>query len=49
VLGSADQCAEEITRVAGRYQTDEVGIVTVTHDYQHRLRSYQRLAEALIG
>lgn len=48
VLGSADECANQISRVADQYQSDEVGIVTVTHDYQHRLRSYERLAEALI-
>lgn len=48
ILGSADECAEKISRVADQYQSEEVGIVTVTYDYQHRLRSYERLAEALI-
>ena len=49
ILGTAEQCAEQISHVADQYQSDEVGIVTVTHDYQHRLRSYELLAQALIG
>lgn len=48
ILGSADECAEQIRRIADRYQSSEVGVVTVTHDYQHRLRTYERLAAALI-
>ncbi|MBA4501349.1 LLM class flavin-dependent oxidoreductase [Marinobacterium marinum] len=48
ILGSAEECAEHINRIADLYQTREVGIVTVTHDYRHRLRSYERLARALI-
>lgn len=49
ILGNAEQCAEQIRRVADNYQSDEVGIVTVTHDYRHRLRSYEQLAKILIG
>lgn len=48
ILGTADECAEQISRVADQYESDEVGVVTVTHDYQHRLRSYKQLAEVLI-
>ncbi len=49
VLSSAAECADQISKVADQYQSDEVGIVTVTHDYQHRLRSHERLAQAMIG
>ncbi|MBY4676713.1 LLM class flavin-dependent oxidoreductase [Marinobacterium arenosum] len=49
ILGTPEACADQICRVADRYQSEEVGIVTVTHDYRHRLSSYQRLAETLIG
>jgi len=49
VLGSAEECAEQISRIADRYQTEEVGILTVTHDHRHRMDSYERLAQALIG
>lgn len=48
VIGTPEECAEEIHRKAALYQCDEVGIVTVTYDYQDRLNSYKKLAEALI-
>lgn len=48
VLGTAEECAEKITRIADQYQSNEVSVVTVTHDYQHRLGSYERLASALL-
>ncbi|WP_417539176.1 MsnO8 family LLM class oxidoreductase [Marinobacter sp.] len=48
VLGTEDECAETILRLARQYQSDEVGVVTVTHDYQHRLASYEKLASALL-
>lgn len=48
VLGTAEECANQITRLADQYQSDEVGLVTVTYDYQHRLGSYERLAKALL-
>lgn len=48
VLGSRDECAEQIRHISNQYQSDEVCVVTVTYDYQHRLRSYERLAEALL-
>lgn len=48
VLGTSDECAEKIVRIADQYHSREVGVVTVTHDYQHRLASYERLAKALL-
>ncbi|SIQ40971.1 LLM class flavin-dependent oxidoreductase [Marinobacterium stanieri] len=48
VLGSADECAEQISQVADQYRSDEVGIVTVTHDYKDRLGSYERLAKRML-
>ncbi len=48
ILGSADECAEQIHRVADRYNASEVGIVTVTHDYKDRLGSYERLAKRML-
>ncbi|WP_205077536.1 MsnO8 family LLM class oxidoreductase [Marinobacter salexigens] len=48
VLGNEDECAETIVRIADQYQSNEVGVITVTHDYQHRLSSYERLASALL-
>lgn len=49
ILGTAEECADQINRVADQYRSDEVGVVTVTHDYSDRLRSYERLAGALIS
>ncbi|MGO1500074.1 MAG: LLM class flavin-dependent oxidoreductase [Marinobacter sp.] len=48
ILGSPEDCAEQIHRVADQYQSEEVGVVTVTHDFQSRLQSYERLASVLI-
>lgn len=48
ILGSADECAEQIHRVADQYNSSEVGIVTVTHDYKDRLGSYERLAKRML-
>lgn len=48
ILGTPDECAAQIHRTADNYQSNEVGIVTVTYDYKDRLRSYELLAEALI-
>jgi luciferase family oxidoreductase group 1 len=47
VAGDPDQVRTELLRIAGHYAVDEVMVVTVTHDYQARLRSYALLAEAM--
>jgi len=48
ILGSAEECADQISRLADQYQSTEVAVVTVTHDYAHRLRSYERLAQVML-
>jgi luciferase family oxidoreductase group 1 len=35
-----------IESIAGEYETDDVIVLTITHDYAERLRSYELLAEA---
>ena len=35
-----------LEELAAEYGVDELLIVTITHDYAHRLRSYELLAEA---
>jgi luciferase family oxidoreductase group 1 len=47
VVGDPDQVRGELLRTAARYGVDEVMVVTVTHDFDARLRSYELLAEAL--
>ena len=46
VVGSPETCLKEIQRIADEFACDEVGIVTVTHRLEDRLRSYQLLAQA---
>lgn len=46
-VGTADQCWSEIEQLSDAFGCDEIGTVTVTHSYEERLDSYQRLAEAL--
>ncbi|NVK39772.1 MAG: LLM class flavin-dependent oxidoreductase [Oceanospirillaceae bacterium] len=46
VCGSPSECRERLGVIAERYGTDEVGIVTVTHDFDDRLRSYELLVGA---
>ncbi|MCP8686598.1 LLM class flavin-dependent oxidoreductase [Marinobacterium sedimentorum] len=44
VCGSPSQCLARLQGLGERYGTDEIGLVTVTHDFEHRLRSYALLA-----
>ncbi|MFC6672251.1 LLM class flavin-dependent oxidoreductase [Marinobacterium aestuariivivens] len=46
VCGAPQECRERLAAIADRYGSDEVGIVTVTHDFADRLRSYQLLVGA---
>ena len=47
IAGSPRTVAEALERTAQRYETDEVLVVTVTHDYEARLESYRLLAGEL--
>mgnify|MGYP006138339241 CR=1 FL=1 len=38
---------DELHRIAARYGVDELMIVTVTHDREARVRSYELIAEAM--
>ncbi len=49
VLGTPEECAEKLHKLAKIYSTKEVGIVTVTYDYKDRLNSYRELANMIIG
>ncbi|MVN74868.1 MsnO8 family LLM class oxidoreductase [Hymenobacter sp. HMF4947] len=46
VSGTATQVHAHLTRIAAAYDVDELTIVTITADFQDRLRSYELLAEA---
>ncbi|MGB0467098.1 MAG: LLM class flavin-dependent oxidoreductase [Pontibacterium sp.] len=46
-LGSPQECADQLQQIAGYWQTDEIGLVTVTHDFKSRQRSFELLAKAV--
>ena len=44
-VGTTDQCQSEIHDLAKAFATDEIAVVTVTHSYHDRLRSYELLCQ----
>ena len=46
VVGTPEQVLERLLAMAAYYQADELVVVTITHDFKARLRSYELLAEA---
>jgi len=46
IIGDPDQVKRGIEEVLARYGVDEVVVVTITHDYKARARSYELLAAA---
>jgi luciferase family oxidoreductase group 1 len=46
VVGTPEQVRERLLAMAADYQADELIVVTITHDFKARLRSYELLAEA---
>ncbi len=44
-VGSPEQVRNTIDRLADRFGTEEVMAVTITHDFEARMRSYKLLAE----
>jgi alkanesulfonate monooxygenase SsuD/methylene tetrahydromethanopterin reductase-like flavin-dependent oxidoreductase (luciferase family) len=47
IAGDPAQVRDELHRIAARYGADELMIVTVTHDWHARARSYELIAEAM--
>lgn len=48
-LGSPQECVNQLEQISEYWQTDEIGLVTVTHDFESRKRSFELLAKALLG
>jgi len=46
VAGTPEQVKARLEALAAEYDVDELVIVTITHDFKARLRSYELLAEA---
>ncbi|MFQ3221446.1 MAG: alkanesulfonate monooxygenase SsuD, partial [Paraglaciecola sp.] len=47
-LGSPQECAIQLEQISEYWKTNEVGLVTVTHDFGSRKRSFELLAKALL-
>ncbi|MBV9310128.1 MAG: LLM class flavin-dependent oxidoreductase [Solirubrobacterales bacterium] len=47
IIGSPERVRDGIEALADEYGTEEVIVVTITHDHQARRRSYQLLAEVM--
>ena len=45
-IGTPEQVKQHIERLVEQYQPDEVMALTITYDFEDRLRSYELLAEA---
>lgn len=46
VTGTPEQVKTRLTELAAAYDVDELVVVTITHDFADRLRSYELLAQA---
>ncbi|WP_139492705.1 LLM class flavin-dependent oxidoreductase [Brevibacillus dissolubilis] len=46
IVGDKEQVRAKILELSEAYQTDEVMVATIVHDFEAKLRSYQLLAEA---
>ena len=46
VVGAPDTVRRQLEALAERYETRDLGIVTICHDFKARLRSYEWVAEA---
>lgn len=49
IYGTPEEVLERLQALAGDYGTDELVLVTITHDFEARKRSYELLAKALAG
>ena len=49
VLGSPETVKKGLEEIAKSYDADEVMVVTITHDHEARRRSYELIAEAMLG
>lgn len=47
IIGTPDQCQQRFGDLQKYWQTDEFAVLTVTHDFESRAKSYQLLAKAL--
>lgn len=46
VSGTPEQVKRQLQEMAAEYEVDELVVITITHNFEDRLRSYELLAEA---
>ena len=46
IAGAPEQVRDRLLSLAQEYGAEELKVVTITHDFKARLRSYQLLAQA---
>jgi len=49
LIGGPTKVYQKLMELQSRYQADEIMIVTITHDHEDRLRSYELLSKAAIS
>jgi hypothetical protein len=48
IIGNPIEVRQELMRMQKLYQADEIMIVTITHRYEDRIRSYELLSKEMI-
>jgi luciferase family oxidoreductase group 1 len=48
IIGTPNHVQQELCKLQERYNTDEMMVVTITHRYEDRIRSYELLAKEII-
>ena len=46
IFGTPEECHAKLVELGKTYDVDEFVVVTITHDFAARVRSYELLAEA---
>jgi luciferase family oxidoreductase group 1 len=49
IIGNPEEVKERLNKLQQLYETDEFMIVTITHSYQARVKSYELLAKKILG
>lgn len=48
IVGNPEKVKREIIQLSEAYQTDEIMLVSITYDFQDKLKSFQLIADALL-
>ena len=48
ILGTKERVAEQLVELTGRVGASELSVIAITHEFEHRTRCYELLAQALL-